>query len=70
MKEQQKRTYQRKYMTIEELAHYLLVSKKTLYAWVSERKIPFTKVGRALRFSVVDIDRWLEKNKQEIHEVY
>lgn len=48
-----------------ELIKYLCISKPTLYRLVSERKIPYCKVGGSLRFRKADIDNYLEKSLVE-----
>jgi excisionase family DNA binding protein len=50
-------------ITIREAAQYLAVSVSTLYGWVYQRRVPFVKVGRALRFDRVDLDRFIETNR-------
>ena len=47
---------------IEEAAKYLGVSVKTLYSWVHQRKIPFVKVGRLVKFIVTELDKWILNN--------
>lgn len=51
-------------VTIREAARYLSVSVSTLYGWVWQRRIPFVKVGRALRFDLDDLREFVEGNKQ------
>jgi len=51
-------------VTIREAARYLSVSVSTLYGWVWQRRIPFVKVGRALRFDPDDLREFVEGNKQ------
>jgi len=52
-------------LTIKELAEELKVTPSTLYAWVAQRKIPFVKLHRLVRFRRDDIAVWLESlNKQ------
>ena len=46
-------------MDVKELAFYLTVSEGTIYDWVCYKKIPFTKVGRLVRFEKSKIDSWL-----------
>lgn len=46
-------------VTIEELSEYLGMPKGTLYHWVSQRRIPFVKLGRSTRFDITAIDGWL-----------
>ena len=42
---------------INELSSRLNIAKGTLYNWVYLRRIPFVKMGRALRFDPNEIDR-------------
>jgi excisionase family DNA binding protein len=51
-------------LTIREAAQYLAVSVSTLYGWVWQRRIPFVKIGRALRFDPRDLAAFVEANKQ------
>jgi excisionase family DNA binding protein len=46
---------------VDDLARMLGVSRHTVYSWVAQRRIPFLKVGRLLRFDVRLIDGWLEE---------
>jgi excisionase family DNA binding protein len=50
-------------ITVQHAAEYLAVSVSTLYGWVYQRRIPFVKVGRALRFDISDLDRFIESNR-------
>jgi len=51
-------------LTVKEAARYLAVSASTLYGCVWQRRIPFVKVGRALRFDPRDLEAFIESNKQ------
>lgn len=51
-------------LTIRQAARYLAVSVSTLYGWVWQRRIPFVKIGRALRFDPHDLSAFIEANKQ------
>lgn len=48
-------------MTLEEVANYLRVTKKTIYRLLERRGIPATKVGHLWRFEKASIDVWLQK---------
>ncbi len=48
-----------------ELAEYLAVAPQTVRIWVSQKRIPFLKIGAAVRFSQDQIDEILEKSKRE-----
>jgi excisionase family DNA binding protein len=52
-------------MTIEELAAYLRVTKKTVYRLLKRGSIPATKVGRQWRFDKASIDEWLRQKPVE-----
>lgn len=49
--------------TVKEASKMLNVSRSTLYGWVWQRRIPFVKVGRALRFSSRDLEQFIEANR-------
>lgn len=52
-------------MTVKEAARYLSVSVSTLYGWVWQRRIPFIKMGRALRFDRIDLEHFVQANRIE-----
>lgn len=47
-------------MTIDELAQYLKVQKRTIYDWLKKGKIPANKTVGQWRFKKEKIDAWLE----------
>ena len=49
-------------LTIQEMAELTGLSIATLYKMVNQRRIPYTKVGRLLRFDRRLIDDWLQAN--------
>jgi excisionase family DNA binding protein len=52
-------------MTVTEAAHFLSISVSTLYGWAWQRRIPFVKVGRALRFERVDLEKFVQSHRYE-----
>ena len=52
----------RELMTVEEVANYLRVTKKTIHRLLQRHVIPAMKVGRQWRFDKASIDVWLQKN--------
>jgi excisionase family DNA binding protein len=48
-------------MTIGEVAGYLKVTERTIYRLAAAKKIPAFKVGGSWRFSLADIDRWIQQ---------
>jgi excisionase family DNA binding protein len=52
------------WMTTEEIAAYLKMSRKAVFQMVARRELPFSKLGkRRLRFSKAEIDALLEAGK-------
>ena len=47
-------------LTIQELAEFTGLSIQTIYKMVNQRRIPYVKVGRLLRFDSRLIDDWLQ----------
>ena len=52
-------------VNVHEAAKYLAVSVSTLYGWAWQRKLPFVKVGRALRFDLADLEKFIRVNRIE-----
>ena len=48
-------------MTLEEVAAYLRVTKKTIYRLLRQGKIPASKVGHQWRFDKASINEWLKQ---------
>lgn len=48
--------------TPEQAAEFLVVEVQTLAVWRSTRRydLPFTKIGRAVRYKQSDLDRFVE----------
>jgi len=51
-------------MTIEEIADYLRVKKRTIYGWLKKGKIPAIKTVGQWRFKKSQIDNWLDKQQE------
>ncbi len=50
-----------RFLTLQEVAAYLNMKAKTLYALVPE--ISHYKVGRLIRFKKEDVDHWMEQHR-------
>jgi excisionase family DNA binding protein len=48
-----------RWLSVEEIAEYLGVSKDTVYAWVSCKRIPGHRVGRFWKFKTAEVDEWV-----------
>jgi excisionase family DNA binding protein len=52
-------------LTVREAARFLSVKTRTIYAWVQERRIPFRKVGRLLRFDRNELLSWSSEQAKD-----
>jgi excisionase family DNA binding protein len=52
-------------LKVNEVSCYLQLSMSTVRRLVKQRKIPFLKIGKSIRFSIDDILDWLHN-----HEFY
>ena len=53
------------YLTLKEVAELLKVKPRTVYAWVSDNRIPFERKGSLLRFRLDAIVAWNEPERYE-----
>ncbi|RMQ44184.1 DNA-binding protein [Pseudomonas cichorii] len=52
-------------LTLDDVAAYLKVGKRTVYRLAAAKKIPAFKVGGTWRFSRTDIDMWIKQQSME-----
>jgi len=48
-------------ITVDEVAAMLQLEPRTIYNMVSQRRIPFRRAGRQLRFDPREIDEWTKE---------
>lgn len=58
-----------RWMTLDETAEYLHVSKDSIYRMAQKGKIPASKVGNLWRFKKEEIDGWMLK-RRNFRKVY
>lgn len=49
-------------LSIKQTAEYTGLSPHTLYTMVSQRRIPYVKVGRLVKFDTALLEAWLREN--------
>ncbi len=59
---------EKRYLGTVECSEYLGITKGTLYAWVSHKRIPYIKIGKLVKFDVKEIDHWIRVRR--IKEIY
>jgi excisionase family DNA binding protein len=48
------------WVSLEEIAEHLGVSRDTIYRWIDDRGLPAHKVGRLWKFKVSQVDEWVQ----------
>ena len=49
-----------RWLSVEEIAEYLGVSKDTIYAWISLKEMPAHRLGRLWKFKREEVDLWVK----------
>jgi excisionase family DNA binding protein len=62
----------KQWLNVSEAADLIGVTKHTIYAYVSQRRVPFYKIpgSQMLKFRVSDLNAWLESGKVETIDEY
>ncbi|AZU01153.1 helix-turn-helix domain-containing protein [Brevibacterium linens] len=56
------------WMSADEIAAHLGVSKDTVYAWISAQQMPAHKVGRLWKFQASEVDEWVRRGGASTQE--
>ncbi|AQA18969.1 transcriptional regulator [Halioglobus japonicus] len=48
-----------RWLSVEEIAEYLGVSKDTIYAWRERKGLPAHRIGRFWKFKAEEVDDWV-----------
>lgn len=57
-----------RWLSVEEIAAHLGVSKETIYRWLEKdghRRIPANRIGRLWKFKASEVDEWIKKGSAE-----
>ena len=57
-----------RWLSVEEIAAHLGISKETIYRWIERKKIPAHRVGRLWKFKVSEVDTWILNGGADEHE--
>jgi excisionase family DNA binding protein len=62
----------KQWLNVSEAAAHIGVTKNTIYAYVSKRRIPFYKIPKSqlVKFKISDLNEWLESGKVETIDEY
>jgi excisionase family DNA binding protein len=56
------------WLSVEDIAQHLGVSKDTVYTWVAQKGMPAHKVGRLWKFQASEIDDWVRSDGAAVQE--
>lgn len=48
-----------RWLSVEEIATHLGVSRETIYRWLEKKKIPAHRVGKLWKFQASEVDEWV-----------
>lgn len=48
-----------RWLSVEEIAEYLGVTRDTVYAWLSKKGLPGHRIGRLWKFKREEVDEWV-----------
>ena len=51
-------------LTIDQVAEHLGTSRRHIRRLIAERRIPYVKVGRLIRFDPSEVAAWLDQNRR------
>lgn len=58
-----------RWVSVQEIAHYLGISKETVYRWLEAKKIPAHKIGRQWKFKIKEVDFWITNGGADEREM-
>lgn len=47
------------WLSVEEIAKHLGISKETIYRWLEKGKIPSHRIGKLWKFKSSEVDKWV-----------
>jgi len=55
-----------RWLSVEEIALYLGISKDTVYTWINSKDMPAQKMGRLWKFKRDEVDEWIRSGGSDI----
>lgn len=48
-----------RWLSLEEIAEHLGVSRDTIYRWIAKKRMPAHRVGKLWKFKISEVDEWV-----------
>lgn len=52
-----------RWLSVDEIAEHLGVSRDTIYNWINGKSMPAQKIGKLWKFKVSEVDEWAKSGK-------
>lgn len=52
-----------RWLSVEEIAAHLGVSKESIYRWLEKKKIPAHRIGKLWKFQASEVDKWVKQGE-------
>jgi excisionase family DNA binding protein len=49
------------WVSVDDLAHHLGVTKDSVYRWIERKGLPARKVGKLWKFKLSEVDEWVRR---------
>lgn len=56
------------WLSADDIAAHLGVTKDTVYAWIADKRMPAHKVGRLWKFQATEVDEWVRGGRAAVAE--
>lgn len=55
----------KRWLSVEEIAAHLGLSRETIYRWLEKKKIPAHRIGKLWKFQASEVDQWVRSEESE-----
>ena len=57
-----------RWLSVDEIAEYLGVSRDTVYNWINDREMPAHRIGRFWKFKRDEVDAWVLAGRAALND--
>ncbi|MCB5294482.1 helix-turn-helix domain-containing protein [Arthrobacter sp. SO3] len=57
------------WLSADDIATHLGITKDTVYAWITDKRMPAHKVGRLWKFQTSEVDEWVRSGGSDGSEI-
>lgn len=56
---------QERWLSVNEIAEHLGVSKDTIHKWIKNKSIPSHRIGKLWKFKASEVDEWVRSGESD-----